>query len=279
MNSSMINSLMGMHALQQRIDTISNNISNINTIGYKSREAIFSEILTSRLNQPDAFNLTGRTTTMGLDQGYGSNLSLTLADFSQGQPLDTGLSTDFMLMGKNIFFTIRPQNADYFAENEINFTRDGHFQLNVNRELVTENGDFVLDSDNDIITIPEGASFEVDPKGRILAYYPNGEVEEAGNLKITKIDTPQVLESLGNNLYKVPDKLIEEGIEVIDLQFDFAEDTTSLYSVIQGNLESSNTDLAKELVQLNQTLRNYQFLSDGISISDQMLSIANKLTK
>ncbi len=278
MNISMINSLVGMHALQQKIDSVANNISNINTTGYKSREVYFRDILTSRINQPDAFKLDGRITPMGLDKGYGSRTSLTLANFSQGQRMETGIPTDFMLSGNKIFFTILPAGKDIYDEKAVRYTKDGHFQLDANRNLVTDNGDFVLNTDNERIQIPESAKFNVDANGHIVVKYNNRSTEELGALKITRIKVPQALEQIGNSLYKIPDELANNGIKITDDEYDIAQSKEN-DAVYQGSLEGSNTDLAKEMVQLNETQRSYQFLSKGLTISDQMLGIANNLNR
>lgn len=276
MNNSLINSLVGMQSLQQKIDSIANNISNMNTVGYKSRDVYFQEILTSRINQPNEFNLEGRKTTLGLDKGYGSRTSLTLGNFSQGQPLQTGLSSDFMLKGENLFFTVAPKIP--YEENQLKYTRDGHFQLDANRNLVTDNGDFVLDDQGDSIYIPEGREFAVDSQGRIIVENSDGEKQEVGAIKVTKINTPQTLENVGENLYQIPQELLnDDNLNIIDKEYSLLNDTSNQFAVIQGALEAPNVDLAKEMVQLNETQRSYQFLSRGISISDQMMAIANNI--
>lgn len=276
MSVSMNNSIVGMSSLQQKIDSISNNIANINTTGYKSREVQFHEILTSRLDQPNNYNnLEGRLTPKGLDTGYGSKLSLTLGNFSQGPQIETGLATDFMLTGENIFFSVSSEVP--YNDNGMRYTRDGNFHLDANGNLVTANGDYVLNSDGDMITIPEGGNFEVDNQGRIVVKYNSGETEEIGSLGIIKINNPQVLEEAGSNQFKIPDELLNQDYSVIDESFNILEGTNGVYNVYQGSLEGSNVDFAKEMTQLNEAQRNYQLLSRSISISDQMYGIANNL--
>ena len=277
MNISMINSLVGMSTLQNKIDSIANNLSNINTTGYKSREVYFHEILTNRLTQPEQFNLAGRNTALGLDIGYGAKTSSTFGAFSQGPQIDTGIATDLMLTGDNIFFTILPANGDGLNDpSQYRYTRDGHFQLDAGRYLVTDNGDFVLDTDGEPIYVPEGAAFNVDKHGNVIVQYPNGEVEELNALKVTKVLYPESLEAVGKNMFRIPEELLAAEIGITDEQFALTNSSEG-FQVIQGSLEGSNVDLAKEMVQLNEAQRAYQFLSRGLSISDQMLGIASKL--
>lgn len=276
MNNSMINSLVGMQAMQQKIDSISNNVANANTTGYKSRDTYFGEILTSRLEQPDAVNqLESRTSPKGLDIGYGSKLSLTLGNFTQGPQLETGISTDLMLAGENIFFTLAPDSS--YEADQLRFTRDGNFQLDANRNLVSSTGYYVLNTAGEPISIPENTKFTVNNRGGIIVEYNDGSSEQIGSINIKQIVNPQALEPVGENQYKIPQEFISDQYNVINEEFSLTEDTTDLYKVVQGSLEGSNIDMGKEMVQLNEAQRVYQLLSRSISISDQMMGIANNL--
>lgn len=267
-----------MQALQKKIDTIANNMSNMNTVGYKSREVFFEDILFSRLQQSDKLSLEGRKTPLGLNQGYGSKVSLTFADFSQGQMINTGIDTDFMLEGEDIFFTVVSPDQDSLDLKNLRFTRNGHFQLDASRYLVTDQGDYVLNREGEPINIPENSSLHIDTQGRIMVQYNNGESEELGVIQLTRIMAPQALEETGNNQYKIAETLIDQEIDVIDEAFDLLnEDNVNRYAVIQGSLEAANIDFVKEMVQLNEVQRAYQFQSKGISIADQMMGIANNI--
>lgn len=276
MNNATINSLVGMQAMQQKIDSISNNVANSNTTGYKSRDTYFGELLTSRLEQPDQINqLDGRTSPKGLDIGYGSKVNLTLGNFTQGPQQETGIATDLMLAGENIFFTLAPSNS--YDDSQLRFTRDGNFKLDANGNLVTGTGYYVLNTDGDPISIPENSKFIVDNQGRVIVEYGDGNTEEIGVLDIKQINNPQVLEQVGENQYKIPEEFRADQYKVINEDFNLSEDTTGLYKVVQGSLEGSNIDLGKEMVQLNEAQRAYQLLSRSLSISDQMMGITNNL--
>lgn len=282
MNISMVNSLVSMNALQQKIDTIADNLANINTHGYKSREVFFQEILTSQLQQPEKFQLDGRITAMGLNQGFGSKVGLTLVNHNQGTQIETGINTDLMLLGENVFFTIAPPNQDGSDLKELRYTRNGHFQLDANRYLVTDYGDLVLNTEGEPINVPAEATFQVNEKGRVLAHYSNGESEELGAIQITKMISSQVLEKVGKNQYQIPRDLFIDGesalkVNIIDEEFNMEEESGNSHFVIQGSLEGSNTDLSKEMTQLTEAQRAYQLLSRGLSISDQMMGIANNI--
>ena len=278
MNISTINTIVGMQSIQQKIDTIANNISNINTIGYKSREVFFHDILSGRLEQAKEFELQNRLTPNGLNQMGGAKTAMALASFVQGQPIDTGIATDMMLIGKDLFFKLQPGGSNNtYSEEAFRYTRDGHFQLDGSRYLVTDQGDFVLNSDDEPIYIPEGASFQVDHQGRITLQYTDGETEEYGYLGLTQMRDPQVLENVGGNKFQIPRAIIESGIDFAQPVDLTDSENQGLYQVLQGSLENSNVDLAKEMTQLTEAQRAYQFMARGLSINEQMMGITNNL--
>ncbi len=109
-----------MQSIQQKLDTIANNMANINTNGYKRRDVFFQDILSARMDQPQEFQLNGRLTPLGIDQGAGSRVALTMAHFDQGQSIDTGVATDLLINGDDVFFqynqlTIKQQNIHVMA--------------------------------------------------------------------------------------------------------------------------------------------------------------------
>jgi len=267
-----------MQSIQQKIDTIANNISNINTIGYKSREVFFHDILSGRIQQPNEFQQENRLTPSGLNQMGGAKTAMTLASFLQGQSIQTGIATDVMLLGNDLFFKVQPSGStDTFGEDAYRYTRDGHFQIDGSRYLVTDQGDYVLNADDEPIQIPVGATFQIDSMGRITFQYPDGESEEYGSIGLTQMKDTQALENVGGNQYQIPSAIIESGInfaQMIDME---DPENQSRYQIVQGSLENSNVDLAKEMTALTEAQRAYQFMARGLSINEQMMGITNNL--
>ncbi len=266
-----------MQSMQKKIDNISNNISNVNTTGFKSSELYFEDIMADKLIQPNGFYLEGRKTSLGLEQGFGVKNSAVMTNYSQGSAIETGVSTDFMLSGEKIFFTILENGGEAYESGDWRYTRNGHFQLDGYGFLVNDSGEYVLSEDDEMIQIPEGATFSVNKEGLVTAIYGNEETEEIASLKITKFYNPQILESMGNSKYRIPDEFNTGWFDLIDTEFSLSDNNENPYAVIQGSLEGSNINLTKELTDLNTAQRAYQLLSDGISISNQMMSITNKL--
>ena len=90
MNNSMINSSVSMHSLQQKLDILSNNIANINTNGFKKKDASFEDVLTNVQSQPEGFRQQGRFSPLGFNQGWGSKLVQIQTNLKQGPIQSTG---------------------------------------------------------------------------------------------------------------------------------------------------------------------------------------------
>jgi len=268
MNLSTINSLVGMQSIQLKLDTIANNMANINTNGYKRREVFFQDILSARMDQPQDFQLNQRLTPLGIDQGAGSRVALTMAHFDQGQAMDTGIATDFMINGENVFFTVKSAN-----DQTTRYTRNGHFQLDGKGYLVTDQGDYVVNANNSPIQLPEGSSLKVDSMGKLIAEGVNGSKTILGSLQLVNIISPQSLQEVGENLYQIPTELANQAQNIVQ-----NVNTNQIsYTVQQGKLEGSNVDLANEMVQLTEAQRAYQFQARAINYSDQMMGMATRL--
>ena len=103
MNNSMINSSVSMQSLQQKLDILSNNIANVNTNGFKKKEASFEDVLTNVKSQPEGFRQQGRFSPLGFNQGWGSKLVQIQTNLSQGPIQSTGNVTDFAIQGDGLF--------------------------------------------------------------------------------------------------------------------------------------------------------------------------------
>lgn len=272
MNRSMITAANTMSQLQQKLDTISNNIANVQTIGYKRRESTFTELLAQQFNnQPHDEWEVGRQTPYGIRQGVGAGIAQSQMVTAQGNIVPTGRALDLAFTAERQYFEVlvTGENAD-----EIQYTRDGSFQwspINDNQNmLVTSEGYAVLD-ENEAPIIVNGTPSEVSvsPTGEIRVTTDTGERE--WNLGVVQIDRPQLMVQQGNNRISVPENLNELGVGL-------GEILTAIRGTValrQGALEQSNVDLTVEMTDLIQTQRSYQFQSRAISLSDQMMGLVN----
>jgi flagellar basal-body rod protein FlgG len=143
-NNSMIIASASMGALQQKLDMLADNIANSNTVGYKRKNAVFEDIMTSLNPQQTDFNQPGRRTPLGFTQGWGARITSMQTDLTQGALQQTGNMTDVAIEGNGLFEVRTDGNINGARA----FTRHGPFQLmpdaNGDRVLVTNSGQQVV---------------------------------------------------------------------------------------------------------------------------------------
>jgi flagellar basal-body rod protein FlgG len=254
-----------MKAQQLNIDTISNNLANVNTTGYKTQRVEFKDLLYETVKKANINDDKGRP--VNLEVGHGVMPSATTRDFKTGSFQETQNPFDLAIDG-DCFFAVALPNG------EIRYTRDGSFKLSVDGDegiLTTSDGYYVLDDGDDEIVIEAGMTdFAVDEYGNITARDEDGEIVELGRLKLVKFTNPEGLVSEGQNLFS-PTEAAGEPIEIDE------EDTG--YRIIQGYLESSNVQVVEEMVKMITAQRAYEINSKAIQTSDEMMQTANNIRR
>ncbi|MGL4799998.1 MAG: flagellar basal-body rod protein FlgF [Cellulosilyticaceae bacterium] len=259
----------GMTSQQMNVDTISNNLSNVNTAGYKKETVSFKSLLYQKMDEP---NVPGVQRPSALQVGHGVRVGATSKMHTQGILQQTGTSTDLAIQGKGFFSVLDGENVAY--------TRDGNFRFSmVDQEtyaLVTTDGHPVLSTEGEPIvvdtTVPidhliigqDGAIFytEADTGVRI----------DLAQLAVVQFSNVEGLEALGSNLYRETPASGEARLEV--------EDDTIVRSTIKsGYLEGSNVQVADEMVNLIVAQRAYELNSTAIKTVDTMLQQANELKR
>ncbi len=278
MNPSMIMSALGMHSSQQAMDIISNNLANLQTAGYKRREAAFGDLFLAYLQQPQTLPQAGRWTVDGLREANGVRLVGTLADWRVGAARETGRELDFMIDG-DAFFAIEGVGGETW------YTRDGNFHLSPAEDgqwhLVTASGHRLLGTDGQPLVLPPFQHLTVDTRGHITVELENGLQETLGPaIALVRFRSPDLLESVGQNRYRIPDAL--QGVELPEggpLWEEVAPElrTAGHGAIRQKFLESSNVDLAWELTRLIQAQRAYQLNAQALISADRMMGLANSL--
>ncbi|WP_319003497.1 flagellar hook-basal body protein [Bacillus shivajii] len=275
LNQSMISAAVTMGQLQKKLDLTSNNLANVNTTGYKRRDASFSDLLFQQVNnQVVAEQETGRLTPNGIRAGSGAALAQTAVRFEQGALQQTDRPLDIALTEKGYFFELAPTE-----DGERRFTRDGAFYLSPNPNnagenyLVNQDGDYVLGEDGEPIVIPANyEDLQITDQGTIQIVINGDETEVVGQLQLVNITKPQLLNSIGNNAYVFP------NLDDLDLEFgDVLEEAVGTDVFRQGSLEMSNVDMSREISEMLLTQRNYQFNARAVSISDEMMGLVNSI--
>jgi flagellar basal-body rod protein FlgG len=255
----------GMIAQQFNVDVISNNLANVNTIGYKKERAEFKDLLYETMNR--AYMLDGSGKPVNLQVGHGTAVSATVKNYTTGNLEKTDNTLDFAIDG-DAFFAIQGPTG------EVNYSRDGSFKVSISdagNTLTTADGFPVLDeAGNPIVITIDVSMLNVSPNGE-LSYIENGQVVSLGQkIGLVKFPNRQGLESIGKNLYS---QNSASGEPVADAEMGKAS------TLIQGYLESSNVQVVEEMVKLIVAQRAYEINSKAIQSADEMLGMANNLRR
>lgn len=255
----------GMKAQQLNIDTISNNLANVNTNGYKTQRAEFKDLLYVSIKKTNLRDDGGAP--VNLEVGHGVMPSATTRDFRKGSLIETQNDLDFAIDGEGFFAVVLPNE-------QVRYTRDGSFKLSVDGDeamLVTSDGYLVLNEDDSEIIIENGMKdLNVDQFGYITAKDEDGEIVELGRLKVVNFMNPAGLLSEGQNLYSTT---VASGEEYL------LEPEEMESKVIQRYLEASNVQVVEEMVKMITAQRAYEINSKSIQVSDEMLQMANGLKR
>ncbi|MGL4859792.1 MAG: flagellar basal-body rod protein FlgG [Enterobacteriaceae bacterium] len=250
----------GLEAQQTSMDVISNNLANVNTNGFKRQRAVFEDLIYQTLRQPGAQSSEQTTIPSGLQLGTGSRPVATERIHSQGNMTETKNSKDVAVMGQGFLQVLLPDGTTAY-------TRDGALQFDQNGQLVTSNGyqiqpAIIIPQDAQTLTIGNDGLVSVTQPGQTAP-------QQVGQLTLTTFINESGLESLGENLYR-------------ETQASGApnENTPGLNgagTLKQGYVETSNVNVAEELVNMIQAQRAYEINSKAISASDQMLQRLSQL--
>lgn len=272
----MITATNTMGQLQKQLDQIGHNLANIDTQSYKRTETSFSELVRQQfINQPNVLEEREEErfgAELGIRQGTGARLNKSVV-FTQGSIKQTGRSLD-------IAFTSPEQFLQIDVNGQINYTRDGALYLSPATDgsnqlfFSTAAGNLVLDENQNPIRLNDTFKELLISKDGTITAVPRNENEQPQvfELGVVRVDRPQMLNQLGNNLYGLKD-LGEVQIDEVLTYLDGAD--RGNVSLQQGALEMSNVDLTKEMTDLMISQRSYQMNAKSITLGDQMLGLIN----
>jgi flagellar basal-body rod protein FlgG len=234
----------GMEAQQMQLDSVSNDLANVDTPGYQAQVLGFRDLLYTSAGPQNATNFA---------TGAGSAAQEVGRDQSAGALQQTGRPLDVAVLGTGFLQVQRPNGT-------LGLTRNGALELNANRQLTTSTGMLVQPP----VTIPNGASMDK------LTITANGNVEVSG----------RVVGRIGLVTVPAPNGLLDSG----DSTFSATAASGAIRaatgaSLQQGSLEASNVNMATAMGQMIDAQRSYQMDSKAISMQDQMMQIANQIAK
>ncbi|MCI8858001.1 MAG: flagellar hook-basal body protein [Lachnospiraceae bacterium] len=272
MMRSLWSAASGMISQQTAVDTIANNLANVNTTGYKNEKTEFKSLLYQTL-QTRTTTANGEEKPISAQVGLGTRVAAITSNFTQGPHLDSESYTAMAIDGDG-FFAVRGADGNTY------YTRNGDFKLSVgedgNLTLVTADGFPVLDTNGNPIVFPGGiqASKMMVSQEGALGYLDgqNNYVALNQSIGLFQFNNPAGLDKLSNSLLGVTDASGEAMNEA-------TTPNLVLSTVRQGYLEGSNVQVADEMVNLIVAQRAYEMNSKAIQASDDMLGQANQLKR
>ncbi len=244
----------GLDAQQKQLDVISNNLANVSTNGYKRSKAVFEDLLYQTLRQPGAQSSQQTQIPSGLQLGTGTQVVATVKLHTQGNLQQTSNPLDVSIQGQGFFQITLPDGTTAY-------TRDGSFQPDSQGQLVTASG-YAL---SPAITLPPNAQQVTIGKDGTVSVSTAGSTAQTqvGTIQVATFINPSGLQSVGENLY------LETVSSGTANQNNPGNNGAGVLN--QFYTESSNVNVAEELVDMIQTQRAYEFNSKVVTTADQML--------
>ena len=258
----------GMITQQTNVDTISNNLANVNTVGYKRETAEFKSLLYQTI-QEQSYDSNGDPKPSGIQVGLGVRNSAITSQYTQGNLQETGNDFDFAIEGRGFFMV---QTRDGVA-----YTRNGSFQLAngvYGATLATMDGNPVLDSFGIPIVIDNDfnpAKITINEYGELC--YPdedNNAMPIGIKIGLAQFNNPSGLQKAANSLLLETTASGTARLEAEDAQLQQSK-------IHQRYLEGSNVQAVDEIVNLIVAQRAYEMNSKVITATDEMLQQANNL--
>ena len=261
----------GMRAQQTKVDTIANNLANVNTQGYKTQVNEFKNLLYQTM-QTETTSANGAQKPTSAQVGLGVRNASISSIFTQGSAIDSESDTAFMIDGKG-FFAVRGEDGNTY------YTRNGNFQFSLatnGNMLANTDGLPVLDSTGKAIVLDQKydlSRITVNADGQVC--YPdekNNPMPIGITIGVFQFHNPNGLEKLSDSLYE---QTAASGQPINEATSTTVQKST----VIQGYLEGSNVQVVDEMVNMIVAQRAYELNSKAITASDEMLQQANNLRR
>ncbi|MGE5314677.1 MAG: flagellar basal-body rod protein FlgG [Acidobacteriota bacterium] len=266
MNRSLRTAATGMYAQQLNVDTISNNLANVNTTGFKKSRVEFQDLMYQTLKPSTVAEQGGvgsAAPTMEIQVGNGTQTVATVKNFLQGDITPTSAdSLDVAIQGDGFFQVKRPDGT-------LAYTRDGSFKLSADGTIITSEG-YVVDpeirisADTEKVMIGKDGTVEAIETG-------SAEPVKLGQIELARFVNPAGLRSIGSNM------LVETTASGQPITGQAGSPGFGM--TLQGHLEASNVDVVEEMVSMITAQRAYEINSKTIKTVEDMLTMANNLKR
>ena len=259
---SLYTAATGMIAQQTQIDTTSNNISNVNTIGYKKQRAEFADLFYQTMEYAGTSTSSTTQSPTGIEVGLGVRPTAVTKIFTQGNFKETSNNLDMAITGNGFFQVQLPDGTTAY-------TRNGAFKLDSEGNVVNSDGYKMLPE----IVVPEDATqISIGTDGTVSVLQAGDtEMNQIGQIEIANFINPAGLHSLGDNNYM---NTTSSGDAITG-----TPGLNGLGQLRQGFVEMSNVQLVEEMTDLITGQRAYEANSKAITTSDEMLQTVNQLKR
>lgn len=262
MMRALFSAASGMYAQQLNMDTISNNLANVNTAGFKKSKTEFQDLIYQTMRAAGASSLAGVVVPTELQVGHGVRPVAVQKNFAQGAPTATDNPLDIAILGNGFFQISLPDGT-------IAYSRDGTFKLNNEGSIVTSDGNYIEPQ----ISVPlDTTSVNISNDGVVsVLVVGSTEPQDIGNIELVKFINPAGLKNVGQNLF-YPTEASGEPIVGTPGQ-------EGLGLLNQGYVESSNVQVVEEMVNMIVAQRAYELNSKSIRTAEEMLQMANNIKR
>ncbi|MFT3868995.1 MAG: flagellar basal-body rod protein FlgG [Nibricoccus sp.] len=260
MNLSLYSAASGMEAQQLNLNTIANNLANVNTPGFKRSQISFQDLLYQRPRATGSQDSGGNILPTGIEVGNGTRVAATGKIFTQGELTSTGEKLDVAIQGDGFY---EVQRADGTSA----YTRDGSLKISPTGQVTTNDGLPVLSGFQAVPTGTTGITISQD--GQVT--YTTATGSQTFRIQLTRFANPAGLQSLGGNLYS---ETTASGTPETGSPGEQGFGMT-----MQGYVESSNVNIVQEMVNLITAQRAYEINSKSIQTSDEMLQNINQMKR
>jgi len=250
----------GMTAQETYVSTLSNNIANVNTTGFKRGRTEIDDLGYETIQEPGARSSSTTTYNVGTQIGSGARVSSVRKEFTIGSPQITNNPFDLMINGEGFFGIIMPNG-------ELKFTRDGSFNVDAQGALVNKQGYKIYPG---LTFPPNTSSVMISESGKADAYV-KGQTEptSVGQIPIFTFVNSVGLKSSGANLYQVS---LSSGQPIKAVAGE-----SNAGPIMQGALETSNVSPMTEMTDLIRAQRAYEMNSKVMGVADQMMQTINNI--
>lgn len=260
MMRALYSSAAGMQSQQMNLDVIANNLSNVNTTGFKKSKIEFQDLLYQTARSAGAQQGGGNQLPTGIQIGHGAQPVATAKVFTTGELTQTGERLDVAIQGDGFFEVQLPDGSRAY-------TRDGALKLASDGRVTTSDG---LVLQGGFQPIPAGTtSISISTTGEVTTQGANG--DQSFRVQLVRFANPSGLENIGRNLYR---ETTASGTAEIGNPGE-----NGFGALQQGYLEMSNVKVVEEMVNMIVAQRAYEVNSKAVQAADDMMQLSNNLRR